>query len=93
MTKGSWGLGADGWSGGVYIEDVLDDRMALVNDSSVCWFLEKCRLLLKVSRGLNWRGDMSSPKKTENTDFFSNDIRPDDVHVVLKHRRMKKYHP
>ena len=47
--------------------------MAVVSDSSVCWFLENFHLLSAVSRGLNSRGDMGLPKKTENNDTFSID--------------------
>ena len=54
----------DGRSGDVYIEGALYDMMAVVSDSYVCWFLEKCRWLSAVSCGLNWRGDMRSPKET-----------------------------
>ena len=73
MIKGSRGLRADGWSGDVFIGGVLYDMMVVVNDYSLCWFLGDCHLLSAVSRGLNWRGDMGSPKKFKKYQYFSND--------------------
>ena len=71
--EGLWGLGEDGRSRDVYIEGVLEVMMVVVSDYSVCCFWGDCCVLSTESRGFNWRGDMGSPKKSENTDIFSND--------------------
>ena len=71
--KGSRELGANGWSVDVHTEGVLYDMMAVVSDYSGCWFLGDCCFMSAVFRGLHWKGDMGSLKKSENTDIFSND--------------------
>ena len=62
-------LAPDGWSGGVFVGGVLDYMMVVVSDNSVWKFLGDFRLLLALPHGLRWRGDMGSPKKSENTNF------------------------
>ena len=73
VMKGPWGLGVYVWYGDVFVVGVLDDMVVVVSGYSVCWFLGDCRLLSAASRGLNWRGDMGSPKESENTHIFNNE--------------------
>ena len=67
--EGSWGLGADGWSGDMFVESVLDNMMVVVSDYYACWFLDDCRLLLAVSCGLNWRV-IWAHQKTQKKQYF-----------------------
>ena len=70
VMKVPWGLGADGQSGVVLVGCVLDDMTVIVSDYSVCWFLVYFRFLSAISCGLNWRGDMGSPKKIRKHRYF-----------------------
>ena len=71
--KGSCGLGADVNSGDVFVGGVLYYMMVVVSDYPVCRFLVYFRLLLEVSRGLNWRSDMGSSENPENNDIVINE--------------------
>ena len=51
--RGSCGLGADDWSGDMFVVGLLDEIMIVVSYYFVCLFWEDCRFLLSVSYGLN----------------------------------------
>ena len=64
-------MGADGRSGDVFIGSVLDEIIFVVSEYSVLRSLGYFCLLSALSCGFRWRGDMGSPKNSENTDIFS----------------------